>query len=1077
MFQKISLSQEARLLRFPATNGKQIVFTYAGDLYTVDMNGGVARKLTAHEGFEMFARFSPDGQKIAFSGQYDGNTEVYVMPAEGGIPRRLTYTATLKRDDVSDRMGPNNIVMTWTPDGKHIIFRSRMRSFNDFIGQLFKVSLDAELPEPLPFSTGGFCSFSPDGKKIAFNRVFREFRTWKYYQGGMADDIRIFDFETKQTINITNHIAQDIFPMWIDDEIFFVSDRDRIANIFCYNLTTGQTQKVTDFKEYDVKFPSHWGQWIVFENGGYIYKMHAKEKKPQKVPIIIQDDQIWSRPSLIDASQYIQHAHISPDGQRIVISARGEIFTVPAESGVTRQLTNNSSVHNRNAVWSPDGKYIAYLSDQSGEFEIHIISQDGSEPSRQITTGAETYYFSLKWSPDSRYLLFNDKKMRLSYVDIITGKVHTITTNPVWEITQFEWSPDGKWIVWTNPEDNQMTTIRVYNIETKETFNITDNWYRSYNPAFSADGKYIVFVSDRDFNPIYSKTEWNHAYIKMSRPYIAILSKDTPHPLAPKNNEVSLQGSPQQEQKKEKNKRKSETLDEEKKSVHVVIDPEHIAMRIVALPVEPNDYWNVSLLNNKVYYIRKTKDDKNSALYLFDLEKREETEIAECSWYQLSHDQKKMLIHKDKNYYVVDVPTAALKLEKKVDLSGMQIWIDKQAEWKQIYYESWRQMRDFFYVPNLHNIDWESMKHKYEVLLPHCHHRHDLNYIIGELIAELNVGHAYVGGGHMPELKRIPLGLLGAQIEKDKSGYFRIVKILEGASWSNTLRSPLLEPGINVKEGDYLIEINGTDLKNISNPYMLLVGHADKLVEITVNNKPSASGSRKVFIKPIEDESQLYYYNWVQHNIRKVNEATNGQVGYVHIPDMGVNGLNEFARYFYPQLNKRALIIDDRGNGGGNVSPMIIERLQRQIQRANMARNVQVPSYTPRQMLYGPIVVLVNQYSASDGDLFPYGIKHYGIAKVIGVRTWGGVVGIRGSLPFRDGMQLHKPEFASYDHRTGEWIIEGWGVEPDIIIDNDPYEEFLGRDAQLEKAIEIILEEMQKYPPIHPIPDGPDKSR
>jgi tricorn protease len=1071
-----SAQAESRLMRFPAIHGDQLVFSYAGDLYITTVSGGIARRLTSDPGYEMFAKFSPDGKMIAFTGQYDGNTEVYIIPASGGQPRRLTYTATLGRDEVSDRMGPNNIVMTWTNDGKHIIYRSRKKTFNDFIGHLFMVSVDGGHSVQIPLSTGGFCSFSPDGKKLAFNRVFREFRTWKYYQGGMADDIRIFDYDTKKITNITNHIAQDIFPMWIGNEIFFVSDRERIANLFAYETNSGNITKVTNFTVYDVKFPSHTKDAIVFENGGYIYRFDVQSRNTRKIEVRIADDLPAGRSTQKDASKNIQQVDVSPDGERLVFSARGDVFSVPAESGITRNLTNTSGIHERNAVWSPDGKHIAYISDESGEFEVYIRTQDGSAKAQQLTKNADTYYFSLQWSPDSKYLLFNDKLMRLRYVDVSSKQITEVAKNKIWEITGFTWSPDSRWIAYTNSEPNGFSTIKLFNLAHKKTYDLTDEWYRSYNPQFSNDGKYLFFVSDRDFNPTYSRTEWNHSYSKMSRPYFITLAKETPNPLTPKNNEVNMDLKEVKDDKSKDSKDSKDKNEKVKQQVkEVKIDVENISSRILSLPVEASDYWNVSGIDKKVYYMRNNAEGK-SFLYMYDFEKREEKEMTECSSFRITDNNKKMLLRKGSDYYIIDVPSAPVKLDKKVNTDNMKVWPDNKAEWNQIFYESWRQMRDFFYVPNMHGVDWNSIKEKYEVLLPYVNHRHDLNYIIGEMIGELNVGHAYVNGGDMPELKRIPMGMLGAEFSRAETGYYHIDKILKGANWSTKLRSPLTEAGVNVNEGNYIIAIDGVDLAKETDMYRLLVGKAGKQVELTVSDSPFGQNPRKTIVIPVNDESELYYYNWVQENIRKVSEATNGEVGYLHIPDMGMGGLVEFTKYFYPQLHKKALIIDDRGNGGGNVSPMIIERLQRQIQRANMARNMEIPSQTPRQMIHGPIVVLVNQYSASDGDLFPYGIKHYGIGKVIGVRTWGGVVGIRGTLPFIDGAILNRPEYASYDPVTGEWIIEGWGVEPDIVVDNDPYEEFMGIDTQLEKAIEVILEEMKTFPAIHPIPQGPDKS-
>ena len=1055
--QTIYSQQDTRLLRFPAIHGELIVFSYAGDIYSVSATGGEARKLTNAPGYEMFARFSPDGTQIAFTGSYDGNTEVYVMPAQGGEPRRLTYTATLSRDDVSDRMGPNNIVMGWTPDGKNVIYRSRKQSFNAFVGQLFSVPATGGMSVELPLPEGGWCAFSENGALMAYNRVFREFRTWKYYKGGMADDIWIYDFADKTTKNVTDNPAQDIFPMWFGDEIFFVSDRDRTANIFVYNIKTQQTAKVTNHTEYDVKFPSAGDKAIVYENGGDIYCFDVKTRNSRKISVNINDDGFSGRNEFKDVSREIRSADISPDGKRLIVSSHGDIFSVPAKSGITRNMTLSSGAHDRNASWSPDGQWIAFLSDSNGEYEIYIQKQDGSEPAIQLTSGADTYKFNIEWSPDSKKILWNDKKMRLQYVDVKTKEVTLVAQSPRWEYSQFAWSPDSRWVVFVETAENRFGRIFLYNTTNKEKTAVTDLWYDSGAPVFSRDGKYLFFVSNRNFNPIYSEVEWNFAYQRMSRIFAVTLAADTPSPFAPVNDEV--------------NQNKDETKKEENVSI-TKIDVAGLGDRIFDLPVAADNYWNLQYAGNKLYYIR------GNNIYMYDLEKQKETEIGQGMSYSLSADGKKMLVRRGGDFWVIDTPSAKINLEDKaIDLSGLQVFVDKQAEWKQIFDECWRQMRDFFYVSNMHGVDWAAMREKYAVMLPYAKTKDDVNYLIGEMIGELNVGHAYINGGDRVQPPRIPLGLLGAKISKDAvSGFFRIDSVLAGANWNKALRSPLTEIGVDAKKGDYITAINGQSLEKENDIYRHLVGMAERQVELQLNSKPSLAGSRKVIVIPIADEAGLYHYNWVQANIRKVDKATNGQVGYIHIPDMGADGLNEFVKHFYPQLNKKALIIDDRGNGGGNVSPMILERLLREIQRANISRNSQIPTQTPSQMMIGPKVALINKYSASDGDLFPYGFKKYDIGKVIGTRSWGGVVGIRGSLPFVDGTDLRKPEYATYSSDTGEWIVEGYGVDPDIFIDNDPAREYAGIDDQLNKAIEVILEELKNYKAIPQAPVAPDKS-
>lgn len=1055
---------EARLMRFPTIYGDQLVFSYGGDLYSVSDEGGTARKITTHKGYESFPKFSPDGSTIAFTGQYDGNTEVFTIPSNGGEPTRLTYTATLSRDKISDRMGPNNIVMAWTPDGKEIVFRSRKASFNSFVGKLYSISVNGGLSKQLPLPRGGFCSYAPDGEKFAYNRVFREFRTWKYYKGGMADDIWVHNFKTKETVNITDNVAQDIIPMWYKDRIYFLSDRDRNMNIFVYDTKTEEIKKVTNFEDYDIKFPSIGQSRIVFEKGGYLFTLDLETHETKQIPIAIEEDFLASRKEYVNASEFIASYEIAPDGNRALFSARGEIFTVPAKNGITHNLTETSGAHDRNPKWSPDGKYVAFISDKSGEYEIYIRKADGSGPAEQLTKNAETYKYSLQWSPDSKKIMWSDKKLRLRYIDIKSKEITEVAKSKIWEYRSFDWSPDSKWIAYADPMENDMSKVKLYSVESNRSFDVTRGWYSSSQPEFSSDGKYLFFTSDRDFNPVYSRTEWNHAYRDMTSIYMATLAKDTKSPFAPENDQV----------KTGENDEGNKTNKEKEKNKDIKVDTDGIQDRIIDLPVKAGNYFSLASVGNKLFY--RTYMDEKASLKFFDLDKEKETDLKHKGGFEISSDGKKMLVSQGKKYAIIPLPSSDIKIKDALDLSEMKVWVNKKEEWEQIFDESWRQMRDFFYVPNMHGLDWTAIKKKYAPLVPYVNNRHDLNYIIGEMIGELSVGHAYVNGGDLPEPKRIPMGLLGAKISAHNSGYFKIDKILKGENFRKGYRSPFTEIGVNISEGDFILAINGGTTQSTDNIYKALIDKAGKTVELTVNSKPKMEGSHKELIKPIKDEADLYYYNWVEENIDKVNKATNGQVGYIHIPDMGRHGLNEFVKYFYPQLTKKALIIDDRGNGGGNVSPMIIERLRREVTRANIARNVKVAGHTPTKMILGPKVLLIDQYSASDGDLFAYSFKKHDMGTVIGVRTWGGVVGIRGSLPFIDGGDLRKPEFASYSSEESKWIIEGHGVEPDIEVWNDPWKEFQGTDQQLNKAIEVILEQLDEYEAMPPIPAGPDKS-
>ena len=1048
----VAHADEARLLRFPATNGRQVVFTYAGDLYTVPVEGGEAKRLTSHVGYEMFARFSPDGRNIAFTGEYDGNREVYLIPAEGGEPRRLTYTSTNSRDDMGDRMGPNNIVMTWTRDGKNILYRNRIS--DGFAGQLWSVAKDGGMPDRLPLPEGGWASFSPDGKRMAYNRVMREFRTWKYYRGGMADDIWIYDPQVQTIENITDNVAQDIMPMWIGDEIFYISDRDMTMNIFVYNVKTKQTEKVTHYTDFDVKFPSTDGRTIVYEKGGYIYRLDPATRKSEKITVTLSSDNIYGRSEQRNVGNRITAVSITDDGKRLAVTARGEVFDVPAVSGVAKNITRTPGANERGAVWSPDSKYIAYISDRTGETEVWLQPAEGGEPV-QLTKNNDTYIRTLYWTPDSKSVFYTDRKNRVVAVDVAKKSKRTVLENPESEFYGIEFSPDSKWIAYTKPAANDMSVVYVCELESGREYPVTEKWYNSSSPAFSADGKYLIFSSERDLNPIYSRVEWNFAYGNMSAVYMAMLAADTPSPLLPKDDAA---GAAEEDKPAAKEGKKED-------SVSVRIDPDGIFGRIIKLPIRPGRYSGFYCDGKKLYY-----SDWSSTRVL-DFATQEDKSVLDNGRIAYRNGAKKGIVNQRGRLYAVNFPADRVTLDKPVDTSHLTATVDFSQEWPQIYDEVWRAFRDGYYLENMHGRDWKALKAKYAVLLPHVKTRLDLNYVIGELIGELGSGHAYVNTGEKPEAERIPMGLLGAEVSRDKSGYYRIDKILEGAPYSETLRSPLTEPGIDVHEGDFITAIDGIPTSTVDNIYKLLTGKAGVLTELTVNSSASAGG-RKAVVKPIADEYPLYHYAWVQNNIRKVEEATGGRVGYIYIPDMGSEGLNEFARYYYPQLDKEALIIDDRANGGGNISPMIIERLLRQPYRMTMSRTSTRTNPIPEGTQIGPKVLLINKYSASDGDLFPWSFKANNLGTVIGTRTWGGIVGISGSLPYMDGTDVRVPFFTNYDYKTGQWIVENHGVDPDILIDNDPIREFAGEDQQLNKAIEVALEELKtrQAPPKVPAP-------
>jgi tricorn protease len=1073
-------ADEARLLRFPALHGNQVVFTYAGDLYTVPVQGGVARRLTSDpKGFEMFARFSPDGKTLAFTGQYDGNTEVYVMPSEGGEPRRLTHTATLERDDVSDRMGPNNIVMAWK-DNDTVVYRSRRNHWNPFKGELTLARLSGGVPQALPVPRGGWCSFSPDGRQMAYNRVFREFRTWKRYRGGQADEIWLHDFGTGQTTRLTTDLAQDIFPMWHGDQMYFVSEREdsHQANLYVMDLKTRKPRRLTEFTEFAVKFPSLGDTGIVFENGGYLYRLDFQTEKAVRIPVEIREDLAIGRGGLRDVSKETTSYEIAPDGARALVGARGDVFTVPAKNGATRNLTQSPGVHERNAVWSPDGKWIAYVSDQSGEDEIWIRPQDGSGEPRALTSGADTYKYEIVWSPDSKRIAWTDKLNRLQFVEVESKQVTLVAQSEAFEIRDFVWSPDSQWLAFTRPEVRRFANIYLYGLAQKNQVPVTDGWFDVGSPEFSSDGKYLFFVSERSFNPSYGQTEWNHTYSDMERIYLVTLAAATKSPLAPKSDEVkprddkaAVSGAEAQAAS-DKDKDKDKDKDAKPSQVVVTVDVEGLTQRITVLPPPASNYGSLSSVGDKLFYVKKGK------LHLFDLEKEKETELGEVAGFRVSADRKKMLVKVGSDLAILDLPSAKLDLaDRKLSLSDLKVRLDRRAEWNQIYNECWRQMRDFLFDPKLHGVDWAGMRRRYEPLLAHVQHRADLTFIIGEMIGELNIGHAYVGGGDLPKPERISLGLLGAVIQPDASGYFRIERILRGHNWDSKYRSPLTEIGVEIRPGDYILAVQGQSTRGMTDLYSALVGTAGKPVVLRVNREPKEEGARDQTVIPTADEQPLYYLDWVLGNIEKVDKASGGKIGYVHVPDMGVPGLNEFAKFYYPQLHKEALVVDCRGNGGGNVSPMIIERLRREPAMWTVARNGSV-NVDPSGQVLGPKVLLIDQHSASDGDIVGYRFRKHRLGPIIGQRSWGGVVGIRGSLPLLDGGILNRPEFSRFDLEAKEWIMEGTGVEPDIEVDNDPTREFSGTDDQLNRAIAELKKAMESKPVKIPQPPAyPDKSK
>ncbi len=1065
-------SAETRLLRYPSASKTHIAFTHAGDIYVVPRSGGIARKITSSEGIEIYPRFSPDGNTIAFTGEYDGNREIYTVPSEGGEPVRLTFSMDIQ--GLPERMGPDKIIMQWTKDGKKLLYRSRHESWHAWTGKLFFVNLEGELPEELPLPKGGYASLAPDETKIAYNRVFREYRTWKRYRGGQADDIWIYDFKSKDLKNITDNPAQDIIPMWYKDKIYFLSDRDKRMNLFCYNLTTNQLKKITNFDKFDVKFPSLGIDNITFENGGYVYLLNPETDEYIKINIQIADDYSSARTEIVDVSKRISSYGISPDGKRALFNARGDVFTVPAVQGFTRNLTKTSGVHERNSVWSPDGKWIAYVADETGEDEIFIVKPDGTGKTK-LTDNGESYRFELSWSPDGKKIACSDKTMKLYYIDIETKKVKQVAKSKSWEMRDYAWSPDSKWLAFTDDNENGISVVYLYSLENDKTVQATDNFFNSGRPEFDSKGRYLYFVSDRSFNYNEGSFERSYVYNNMSKIYGLVLSAGDQGPFMYKSDEAEVKADEADDKEKDTENPKEKKADKkdknDKKGNECKIDLEGLSDRIFELPVKNGNYFNLNSVNGKLYYAA-------DGFYEWDPEKKEPAKVADFTHFVISRDGKSIIFRSDNNYYIEKLDSKVKPDKGKLMLGDMKTELNRHEEWNQVFNEAWRQMKYFFYDSKMHGNDWIKIRENYSELIPYVRHRDDLTYILGEMIGELNCGHAYVGGGEMPQVKKVTVGLLGAEFEFDKEkGMYRFTKIFEGRNWDENTRSPLTEPGIEVKAGDYILEIDGAKPDETNHPYKLLVDKANKYITLKIAPSGDLKNTKEYSIKTIASESGLRYFDWVEYNRSYVEKKSGGKIGYVHIPDMLANGLNEFVKYFYPQIRKEALIIDDRYNGGGNVSPMIIERLRRILTMAGNARNQEIVTTQPTAVFTGPMVCLLNELSASDGDMFPHQFRQSGLGKLIGKRSWGGVIGIRGSLPFLDGSYLYKPEFGHFS-ADGEWILEGTGTLPDIVVDNDPAKEYAGIDQQLDKAIEMLLDDLKtgKWKKIPSVPPHPDKS-
>ena len=1071
----ITAAGEARLLRFPDVHKDKLAFVYAGDIYVADRDGGQAVRLTSHEGLELFPKFSPDGTQIAFTGQYDGDFAVYVVPVAGGEPKRLTYHPGILH--TSERFGPENIVLGWHPDGRRVIFRSRKEANDWWEGRIYLASLDGGLPEVLPMKVAGFTSLSPDIKKVAYCPIYRDFRTWKRYKGGMAQDVWTFDLETFESKKITDWEGTDNMPMWYEDKIYFNSDRTGTLNLYVYDNATGQTRAVTAFDEYDVRWPSLGPDGIAFENGGYIYVLDLPSETLKKVTVELTYDRPSMRTEFVNVSDNIRGYDISPDGKRAVFRARGELFTVPEKEGNTRNLTGTSGANERYPAWSPDGKWIACVSDIDGEDELYLISRDGKEKIR-LTTDGRCLRYNPVWSPDSRKLAYSDKELNLYYIDIDTKKPVKIVRATRNEIHDHTWSPDSRFIAFTRVLDNEIRAIFVYALEDGVVRQVTPGFTNDYAPVFDPEGKYLYFLSRRDFNPILGDYEFEFVNQNIDNLFLIVLEAGGVSPFAPKSDETAVKENGGDKKKEDKDKK-----DEPKSPPTVKIDFEGIYDRQVAFDLPAGSYSGLAAVPGAVFYMsnpmwgltgRVTLDERT--LYKYDLKEKKNHKFVEgLSGYRLAADRERMLLNKDNRYYIAKTDGEKMNLpEKPLDVSHLEMQLDRRAEMAQMFGQVWRMERDLFYDENMHGVDWPAMRERYETLLPYVAHRYDLNYLLGEMVGELCCSHSYVGGGDSPNIPTGKIGLLGVDFEIDKtSNMIKIGRIYRGEFWDEELRSPLQEPGLDVNAGDYLLAIDGRRLTGDINPYSLTRNCTDRTVTLTVNSKPTFDGAREITVRPIASEERLRYYNWVEDRREYVDSVSGGKIGYIHIPDMDSFGLVRFTKMFYHQLRKPGIIIDVRYNGGGFVSGLILERLRRTVKAMGKSR-----AHAPESGdgIYAHMITLVNQFSCSDGDYFPYFFREYKLGPLMGKRTWGGVVGISGYRPLVDGGYFTVPQGGIYN-MEGEWVMENVGVTPDMDIDNPPDRMARGYDDQLIKAVEYILKKLEEDPKVLPGLKGPPMPR
>lgn len=1065
----------SKLLRFPDVWRDRIVFTYAGDLWTVGTRGGTAVRLTSHPGLELFAKFSPDGSEIAFTGQYGGDEQVYVMPSGGGAPRQLTFYPA--RGPLADRWGYDNQVYGWTPDGTSILFRSARDGYNLTDSKLYTVPAGGGAAGALPMPISGAGHFSPDGKRIVYSPLWRDFRSEKRYQGGWANDLYIFDLKSTALVQVTNDPRTDRDPMWIGDAIYFNSDRTGVFNLYRYDVATRRTRQLTHYTDWDVRWPSGDtdGQ-IVYELDGELHLYDTRNEQDRLLEIAVPIDDTTTRPQAVNAADNIESMVLSPGGERLAIVARGDVFTVPVEHGVTRNLTRSSNAHDREAAWSTDGKRLAYVSDLSGEEELYVQAQDGTAPADPLTSRSKARYYSPRWSTDDRRIAIADQSGRLYVLDIATKHRILVAKDPGDLSLDYQWSPDGQFLSYSLSEGNGFSGVYIWSAADAASRRVTPEFFNAQSPAWAPNGEFLYFLSAREYQPLISTVEFDFATDRTIGIFAVALRKGVKNPFGIRNDEP---GEEKQDSDKDDKEKEKDGGKDKKLKVRVKIDFDGITQRVIRVPVDADDLSELHVADDTLLYQRNgafyygRESSVKPTVMAYSIKEREAKPVVEdvLGW-SATADGKHVaaqLASKEIKYYEV----GKNEDPKAVSLAGLMTTRVPAQEWHEIFAEVWRRYRDYFYVANMHGYDWLALRRKYAPLVDQVGHRADLNYVIAEMISELTVQHAYIEGGDLGLPKRPYVALPGARFELDAgSGRYRIAKIFAGQNEEEGYRSPLSEVGVNVRVGDYVLAINGRELKAGTDPYELLQAPANQPVEWRVCATADGKSARTIRFLPLASEAGLEYLEWVANNRARVDRMSHNRLGYIHIPDMGEAGIREFIKWWYPQVRKEGLVVDVRDNGGGNVSQMLIERLARTLHGTFFARNRDLTDTYPRVVQPGPKVALINEVTASDGDIFANAFRQWKLGALIGKRTWGGVVGITDHGPLLDGGIVFVPEFAFAD-ASGRWIIEGRGVEPDIVVEQDPVEVLHGGDPQLERGVLELMKLLPAAPTGLPVRAAP----